>query len=188
MSRHIKTQYDYDRTDDCYVIKLSPDRYIDIFNSLDHYPMGKRDINQSVINYIEECSSDIPLSRNIKIEIQIKRELKNEILEDRARTGIRNYFQYILEYHRHNSKDVINISVLYIAIFIILTIMTYAIEASNVVINQMFLSTIVKGLSIGSWVFLWEAIAGLVIKNKKNSYLIKTYERLSKSCLIFMYL
>lgn len=72
-------------------------------------------------------------------------------------------------------------------IFAIIAVATFFIESLQLNINRIFLKMILEGLSIGSWVFLWEAIAGLVIKNRENRFLIKTYKRLSKSFLYFTY-
>lgn len=179
--------YDYDPKDHSYVIKISPDYYLDIFNKLDHYPIRKRDINQSVINYIEDCSEDIPLSKTIKIEIKIKKEPRNADLEERTAKGVRNYFQYILASYKKMSKTVLNTSLIYMLIFAIIAVATFFIESLQLNINRIFLKMILEGVSIGSWVFLWEAIAGLVIKNRENRFLIKTYKRLSKSFLYFTY-
>lgn len=71
--------------------------------------------------------------------------------------------------------------------FLILTTLTFSIEALNIEFNTMLLKTILVGLSIGSWVFLWEAIAGIVIKNQENRFMIKTYKRLSECHLFFVY-
>ena len=187
MDKHIYNLYDFDENDKSYIIKLSPDYYLDIFNNLDHYPIRKRDVNQHVINYIEDCSSDLPLSKNIKIEIKITRELRNPDLEERTRKGIRNYFKYILAYYSKMSKKEIHNSIVFFIIFIILTSITFFTESLNLHINRIFLRMILEGLSIGSWVFLWEAIAGLVIKNRKNRFMIKTYKRLSDTFLYFTY-
>lgn len=183
----IKDLYDFDSHDQAYIIKMAPDYYLDIFNNLDHYPLRKRDINQQVINYIEDCSSDIPLTESIEIEIKIKKQLRNNELEERTRTGIHNYFSYILTFYRAKSRSVINTSIIYIIIFLILTTFTFTLDSFDIQINKIFLKTILEGLSIGSWVFLWEAIAGLVIKNKENRYMIRTYKRLSQSFLYFLY-
>ncbi|MBN2041106.1 MAG: hypothetical protein JW864_13770 [Spirochaetes bacterium] len=187
MKKRIHHLYDFDVSDQTYVIRISPDKYLDIFNKLDNYPIRKRDINQNVINYIEECSNDIPLSDNIKIEFQIKNEQRNIDLEERTRKGIQNFFLYELAIHKMNSLKVIKASILYVFIFTILTVTTFSIEVLNIKTGAIFFKTILEGLSIGSWVFLWEAIAGIVIKNNTNRHLIKTYKRLLKSSLVFSY-
>jgi hypothetical protein len=187
MDRITHALYDFDPQDQCYVIKLSPDRHMDIFNNLDHYPIRKRDVNQHVVNYIEDCSSDIPLKYKLKIEIKIKKESPNQDLEQRIVRGMKNYFLYIAELYKKNSRSEARNSLLFGLIFTILTTFTFWLESQQIVIDQIFFKTILEGLSIGSWIFLWEAIAGLAIKNRSNRYLIRTYRRLLHSKIYFIY-
>lgn len=180
--------YDYDHVDKSFIIKLSPEKYLDIFNNLDYYPIRKRDISPNVINYIEDCSSDIPAAANIKIEITIKKEKKNEDVEERTRKGIRNYFLYILAIYKKNSRESIINALLYIVVFLVISITMFTLEATDIHISTVFLNTIKEGFSIGSWVFLWEAIASLTIKNRTNRTRMRMYHRLVKSLLVFRYL
>lgn len=187
MNKFADSLYDYNPVDDSYVIKLAANEYVDIFNNLDHYPIRKRDIDNHVIHYIEDCSSDIPLKKKINIEIKIKNQTRDPDLENRTQKGIHTYFISMLYVHKKKSKSVINTSFLYTIMFLILTTLTFSIEALNIEFNTMLLKTILVGLSIGSWVFLWEAIAGIVIKNQENRFMIKTYKRLSGCHLFFVY-
>ena len=187
MEKIIEYLYDYDDRDQSYVIKLNPDRYIDIFNDLDHYPIRKRDINQDVITYIEDCSHDIDLKYKIKLEIKLAQDLENKDLEERTKKGIYTYFQYMLELSRKKKRAVINRSLGFILVFILLAFVTFYIESSNVSINKVLFKTIIEGFSVGCWVFLWEAIAGLVFKNRENLITIKTYKRLLNCRIQFIY-
>lgn len=187
MKTILKTLYDFDETDQSYILRLSVNKYLDIFNTLDNYPIRKRDIHPIVTNYLEDCSFDIPLSRSIKIEFRIKNELRNADLEKRTRKGIRNYFLYQLEVIRKNSNANVFKSLVYLIIFFILIAVTFTMETIQYPINRVFFRTILEGLSIGSWVFLWEAIAVLAFKNRKFRHLRKIYQRLSNTHLIFKY-
>ena len=187
MKAILKALYDFDETDKSYILRLSVHKYTDIFDTLDNYPIRKRDIHPDVTNYLEECSFDIPLSRNIKIEFRIRDELRNADLEERTRKGIHNYFLYQRELIRKNSNANIIKSLVYLLVFFILIAFTFTLETIQYPINRVFFRTVLEGLSIGSWVFLWEAIAVLAFKNRKYRYLRKVYQRLSNTHLIFKY-
>lgn len=187
MKALLKTLYDFDETDQSYILRLSVNNYTDIFLTLDNYPIRKRDIHPGVTNYLEDCSFDIPLSRNIKIEFRIRNELRNPDLEERTRKGIRNYFLYQLELIRRNINENIGKSLIYLITFFTLISITFLLESIQYPINRVFFRTILEGLSIGSWVFLWEAIAVLAFKNRKFRHLRKVYQRLSNTHLIFKY-
>ena len=70
MNKILRKIYDFSESDNAFIIKLSPDSYLDLFNKLDHNPIRKKDLNQDVINYIEDCSNDISLDKNIILEIK----------------------------------------------------------------------------------------------------------------------
>jgi len=187
MRKVLNELYDFDETDKSYILRLSLKKYTDIFNTIDNYPIRKRDIHSGVISYLEDCSFDIPLSRNIKIEFRISNELRNADLEERTRKGIRNYFLYQLELIRKKSNANIIKSLGYFLVFLVLVSVTFTLENVQQPINRVFFKTILEGLSIGSWVFLWEAIAVLAFENRKYRYLRKVYLRLSNTHLIFKY-
>ncbi|MBN1969331.1 MAG: hypothetical protein JXR48_03725 [Candidatus Delongbacteria bacterium] len=179
--------YDYDKNYNTYLIKLAPKKYLDIFNNLDHYPIKKRDINQDVINYIEDCSNDIPLNFNLKIEILIRNEEKNCDLEERTRKGINNYFLYSMDFYKNLSKQNIQKSIIYALVFLFFTVVTLYLQSLKLDMNKILLKTIFEGMTIGSWVFLWEAIVTFFIKNRQNHFMIKTYTRLISSEITFNY-
>lgn len=183
----IKSIYDYDKEDKAYIIKLSFDKYLDIFNSIDHYPVRKRDISDHVLNYIEECSKDIPFNKKLKIEITIGKESQDSKIEEKTIKGIKNYFKYMLFYYTKESKKITNTSLIYFLLFAVFGFIAFYMDSLNLEINKIFLKMILEGLSIGSWVFLWEAIVGIAIDNRENRFYIKTYKRLLNSSIKFKY-
>lgn len=187
MEKIIEYLYDYDSRDQSYIIKLNPDRYVDIFNDLDHYPIRKRDISDNVITYIEDCSYDIDLKYKIKLEIKLARDQENKDLEERTKKGMYTHFRYMLELSKKKKRAVINRSLIFIVVFVVLALITFYIESAKLSINKALFRTIIEGFSIGSWVFLWEAIAGLVFTNKDNRIAIKTYKRLLNCRIQFIY-
>jgi hypothetical protein len=97
------------------------------------------------------------------------------------------HFRYMLELSRKKKRTVINRSLVFILVFVVLVLITLSIESAEVSINKVLFRTIIEGFSIGSWVFLWEAIAGLVFTNKDNRIAIKTYKRLLNCSIQFIY-
>lgn len=187
MKQLLQGLYDFDTTDNCFIIKIAPEKYVDLFNKLDHYPMRKRDIDQNVISYIEDCSNDIPLKNRIKIEIKIKGEPQKSDVEERTTKGLVGFFKYSLHYYKKQNEAVTRTSSLYVVLFVLLTLLTFYLEAKRYYVDRILFKTILEGCSIGSWVFLWEAIAGMLIKNKKNRFMIKTYKRLASSGIYYVY-
>ena len=183
----ITSLYDYDEIDQTYVIKISTNNYLDLFNKLDYYPILKRDIDTAVMDYMEDCSDDIPLRKKIKIEIGIKQENRDDDLEMRTIKALKNNLLYILDFYRKSSLSTINSSLIYAAMFVVLNLVTFWFESVGLNSNSIFFRTLIEGFSIGSWVFLWEALAGVVFKNKDNRHSIRIYKRLLESKIFFSY-
>jgi hypothetical protein len=184
---NLKKLYDYNEKTKSFIIKVSVNTYMELFNEMDHSPIKKKDINQDVINYIEDCSKDIDLKYKINIEFKINGDEKNEKLELRTINGLENHFEYLYNIHKKNSRSVINTSILYALIFLFLVLLVFWLEAFNLPMEKILFRTIYEGISIGSWVFLWEAIVNVLIKNKTNVFLMKTYKRLIHCKLYFIH-
>ena len=54
--------------------------------------------------------------------------------------------------------------------------------------ENIVLSTLVEGVSIGGWVFLWEAISTFVFKNRDIREKYRQYKRFSAASICFNYL
>ncbi len=186
MNKILRKIYDFNESDNAFIIKLSPDSYLDIFNKLDHNPIRKKDLNQRVINYIEDCSEDISLDKNIILEIKIKEDAYSGSLENRARKGLLNYFEYMIEYYRQKMKRQRSTSLLFVALFILLATLSLGVAPFGIDSKNILLQTLVRGISIGSWVFLWEAIVGVTIKYRPNRMHFRFYKRLLNAKIVFI--
>jgi hypothetical protein len=186
MDEILRKIYDFSESDNAFIIKLSPDSYLDLFNKLDHNPIRKKDLNQSVINYIEDCSDDISLDKNIILEIKIKKVAHSSDLESRVRNGLLNYFEYMVEYYRQKMKKQRSTSLLFVVLFILLATSSLKFASLTVDSKNVLFKTLVQGISIGSWVFLWEAIVGITIKYKPNRMHFRFYKRLLNAKIIFI--
>ncbi|MBL7006753.1 MAG: hypothetical protein ISR78_06725, partial [Spirochaetia bacterium] len=64
----INKVYDYNPETQAYIIKVSIKQYTHIFNDLDPAPLKRRDLNQDLLNYLDDCSFDIPLGYKVNIQ------------------------------------------------------------------------------------------------------------------------
>ena len=145
MLKIINSLYDFNQNENAYVIKLSIKRYIDIFNNFDPYPIRKRDIDQNVSYFLEDCSADIPFTKQVMLEISITEDLVDNDLENRVKKGLVNYFLYMYQYYKNEKQKVINNSLIYILAFIILAILTFWLEFLQLDFNQIFIKTVLSG-------------------------------------------
>lgn len=176
--------YDFDKTTNAFIVKILVPTYSDLFNHLDPYPIKKRDINQKLINYIEDCSNDIPIKYKVKMEISIG-EPQNLNLESRVIQGFRTNIDYSISYFIDVIADSYKRSGLYILLFLVFAIVSFSGEKLGT--DNLWIKTLLEGFSIGSWVFLWEAIAQISIKNSvPRNHKVK-YQRLKKAPIVFNY-
>ena len=177
--------YDREPGTDIFIVKLSIDRYTDIFNGLDPSPLRHRDLAQSVISYLDDCSSDIPLKYKIDIQVICPKEIMNEGRENRTMNGLRTYFNYMLLLLKKDRHLLRRKSVVYFFTSIILLFLS--LYLGSIMPNDIFFRTAIEGLSIGGWVFLWEAIVLAFFKSRKLRTKSRRYRRLADAPITFIY-
>ena len=63
--------YEKDQATSAFIIATAIERYTDIFNELDPAPFKKRDIDQDLRVFLEDCSADIPLKYNVILQFNV---------------------------------------------------------------------------------------------------------------------
>ncbi|MBN2880759.1 hypothetical protein JXM83_01780 [Candidatus Woesearchaeota archaeon] len=181
--KELRKIYPVNKRTNAYVIKVSVKSYNDIFNEWDDSIIEKRDLNPSLREYLEECSEEIPLKNKIEIYVTIH-EKKSKNKEKYVRDGFKNYFkffQYFVkkDYKTHRAKAInscINGSLM-------LLLATLGEQFSEV----LPLKLLIEGIFVGGWVLLWQTFEILFFEASKIKKELNTYERFSKSKIIFGY-
>lgn len=181
----LKNIYDCDLNQKIFFVKIAIKNYHDIFNDLDPAPLKRRDLDQAMVSYLDECSDDIPLKYKIDLHIVADRKILNKEKEERVKVGLKTYFGFLSLSLKQELLDSYKKSFQWI-IFSIILIFSFFIF-SNLFQNNIFLKIISEGLLIGGWVFLWEAIALLAFENKETKIRYKKYLRLQKANIEFFY-
>lgn len=157
----------YERKGDsgAFLISTMVERYSDIFNSLDPAPPKTRDLDQNLLNFIDECSLDIPMKYPIVLQIQVPAEIRDPALEERIRKGISTYFAHWLFGQEHNiSKSYWRTLVYFLTGMLFLLVLNLTGISSSA---NFGLKLATQGLYVGGWVFLWEAVAELAFKSRE---------------------
>jgi hypothetical protein len=177
--------YDREPGTDVFIVKLSIAEYTDIFNELDPSPLRHRDLAHPVISYLDDCSSDIPLKFRFHLQIICPREIMNAGRENRVKNGLKTYFNYMLLLYKKDRHILRKKSIVYFLTSILLIFLSFYIGSKTP--SDIFFETIIEGLSIGGWVFLWEAIVLAVFKSRKLRVKSKRYRRLAEAPISFIY-
>lgn len=168
-----------------YIIDIALNNYEDIFNSWDSSSYGLRDLNSSLKAFILESSYRINLNHKLTFRFNIKQNIKDFNMEKLLKQSIINHFEYsLLIYNKRlyeNRKRTIYYSLTSI-FFIILSIYLQSLSRTT-----FFEEIILYSFTIGSWVFLWEAISIVFIQRRELLNNKKHYKRLLNSTIVYRY-
>lgn len=165
-----------------YIIELGANSYNDIFNSWDSSKQEIRDLNSEMKSYIESCSYDIDLRHNVILGLKVH-EQQNEQMEKTIMASIYNYFGYmVLSFNKliwarcKTAAFFVLVSIM----FLIFTILIQEKATESVAYGLAF-----QSLTIGGWVFLWEAISMILIRGSEVQERRKIYKRLLNAKILF---
>jgi hypothetical protein len=178
--------YNRDSSTRVFIINISADQYTDLFNDLDPDPLKRRDVDRNLEAYLYECSRDIPLKHGVMIKVIAPSAISNPEREKKVIAGLRTFLAFSLLSFNRNIMSLIKKSLVYIfSSFLLLGISFYF---SSRIPDNIFLEILMEGLSIGGWVFLWEAIVILAIKSREVIIKRRQCKRLHEADIGFEYL
>jgi hypothetical protein len=180
-----KKLYKYNQKSDSYVIDISLDYYQDVYDEWDYSPFKNRDIDKDLVEYLEECSLEIPLRSKIIINFHLPKKMENPAQEHKSISSMRNHFRYTLLKMTHTRKRYYFSLWLYTVSGIVFLISAYLLQ--NAVSSFLLLNIVPDGLFIGGWVLFWEAFSIAFFKNHELNYKIKEYKRFSEAIINFVY-
>lgn len=177
--------YTIDKETEQYIVDISLEYYKNIFNTWDSAVYNLRDLDTSFRAFLEECAYDIALDNEMVIRLNIKNEPRNEELEKTIIDSMRTNFKYVAITTQRQLKNSRKRSLQYVAVslcFLLLTTLPPKIYAKNIILQVML-----QSLTIGGWIFLWEAFSILFIRSSDDREKRKIYRRLQKAPIIFRY-
>jgi hypothetical protein len=177
--------YEFDEQLNAFIISVAIEDYIDIFNELDFAPFKIRDLNTDLRRFLEECSSDIPTKYDIIIRLTVSREKQDLEQEEKIKVGLKTYFSNVRNSLEREIKNSHQKSAFYTIASFMLLLASYSL--TTLITDNIVFSTLVEGISIGGWVFLWEAISTFAFKNRDIRDRYKHYKRFSHAPIHFYY-
>lgn len=143
------------------IIDIALEDYHDFFHKWDNSVFKKRDIHDELVQFLNLCSEDIPLKKDIEIVFSLNTHERCKEKEEQIRTSYKNYYSSIkrLE-HRKTKRFFRNSIVLLLISLILLTLYGFLNKIrQDSILSKVFL----ESLLIGGWVFTWEAVHLLFI-------------------------
>ncbi|WP_261132304.1 hypothetical protein [Bacillus sp. Marseille-Q3570] len=136
-------------------------------------------------SFLEDCSQDIALNNNVVLRFNIEDEQKEPSLEKTIVQGIRNYFDYNYHIMKKKLEERWRKTLLYVLISVLFT--AASLYFKNTMESEMVDHIILQGLTVGGWVFLWNAFSMLFIQSSDLLKKRKQYRRLLTTPIKFRY-
>lgn len=178
--------YRYDDTDDTYVIDISLDTYLELFNDWDRSPIRRKDLNHELFEYLEEAAYEIPNKYQTKITFGMPEAVKNEQKQENSITGLRNNFRNTIHFINRTLSTNNRKSILYALLGLIFIVLSTIFE--QFLPETFFFTVLAQGIFVGGWVLLWEAFSLFIFVSYEHRDRRKRYRRFLNSKIEFMYL
>ncbi|WP_209122724.1 hypothetical protein [Alkalihalobacillus sp. BA299] len=177
--------YTIDPVSGDYIIEIALKDYDDVFNTWDSSIYNIRDLDSSLKSFLEEFSYEIDSQNKIKLIFDLQNAKKDIKMEKNIEIGVRNHFNYrhyvITKQTTQNRKK----SAVYILVSIMFTILSTYFQFSE--LNKLVQKLISLNLTVGGWVFLWEAFSLLFMQSSDLSKRRKHYKRIVSAPIMFRY-
>lgn len=180
-----KDLYRFDKEQDAYHIDISLDVYLDVFNPWDYSPLRRRDIDKDLMQYLKECSNEIPLRHQLIMNFYLPESVRNPEEEAKQKSGIQNYFAHAT-YTAGMKRKRYDRSTFYYALsgFIFLVLGLFI---ERLLPNPLFKEILAQGLFIGGWVLFWESFSFIFFSRRAVVREIREFERLQEAAITYQY-
>ena len=182
--RTLERIYERDKNTGAFIISIALDRYVDVFNELDSAPWRRRDLDHDMRIFLEDCSSDIPLKYDVIIQFNVELEKQDSVKEERLKVGLKNYFTFARTSLQKRIRRAYERSAFYALTAFFLIFASYSLATIS---TNPLLSAVFDIISIGGWVFLWEAISELAFHGREARDRYKMYSRFNLAEVRFTY-
>lgn len=138
------------------LIDVALDWYFDFFHEWDNATYKKRDIHPGLAKFLDICSEDIPLKRQIDIHFHLKDTALDIEKEKLILASYTNYYNSLKKLEDRKVKRIARFSI--VLLLIAFVFIFFNIIANAKTSNQILPNMLLEGLLIGGWVFMWEAL------------------------------
>lgn len=168
-----------------YIIEVNLKKYDDIFNTWDSSVYNIRDLDSSLKSFLEECSHDIESQKDIKLRFNMKKQERDTNKEENIEKGIRNYSSYILYTIKRDFSNMRKRILLYILVSVLFTISSFYLQITDN--NKIIYEILLLSVTVGGWVFLWEAFSLIFMQSSDLWKKRKQYKRIMNAPIVFRY-
>lgn len=184
-NEELKKIYEYNEKEKLFTISIHLEEYRDVYSNWDFSPYNNRDLDDDLIEYMLECSYEIPIKYNFIIEFHLLNQKYNKEREDKSILGMKNYFSYQLR--KLKGQRIRMLKEMTSFLLIGTALLSSAFYLSSLGSSSFFISIITEGFFIGGWVMLWEMFSSWFFDIKKLDLKISHFKRLKESPIKYLY-
>lgn len=185
LMQYLRDIYPYDPQRKIFTIHAAVDNYDELYNYLDPSPSPSRDLAPDVVEYLNQCSEEIPLRYGIRIVMHIQEEPRDEARERECLTNIRAYYQHETILSRLDDRHTRLRSLRYVA-FSLACLTVYLLTQPWADIS-ILTELLHEAFLVGGWVFMWEAVSINFIETDPPRLARQRFMRLVEAPLEFTY-
>lgn len=168
-----------------YIIDIALDGYMDFFHEWDNTSFKRRDMHPELAEFLDMCSEDIPLKKDIEIHFCVGSHSQNPETEKLIRQSYDHYYDFFGKLKKKkiqsNFKSSLVLAAIGIGLILLNTILTHDLP------QELWYEVPLKGLYIGGYVFFWEALYNGYFGSKELIARKKQLARLQRASLHFDY-
>lgn len=180
-----ESAYKVNKESGCCVIELALNNYNEFFHEWDNASYKRRDLHPELTGFLDLCSEEIPMKKELEIRIEISKEAQDKQMEEQIIQSFENYYGFFIKQKKRKINRNFRSSGL-LALVGITFIFLYSLLSSDLP-NELWYDVPLKGLYIGGYVFFWEALYNGYFGSKEMIYRKKELARLRRAALKFIY-
>jgi hypothetical protein len=167
------------------IIDIALDDYHEFFHEWDNSVFKKRDPHPELAEFLDLCSEDIPLRKDLEIVFSLSAPQPNPEKEEQIRVSYLNYYNSLHRLETRKTKKLLRISAIMLVISLTL-LFAYGLfsdyRASSLLSKVLF-----ESILIGGWVFAWEAVHTLFLDIFAPFHRFREIKRFLRAELKFKY-
>jgi hypothetical protein len=177
--------YPYDPQSRCFTILARVGQYNDFFNPLDPTPAPARDLAHDLVEYLNQCSDEIPYKYPVIISIHVQNNAQDAQREHECLSSLQTFYRHEIFVSQAEIRRKRGGSLKYLLISF--SCLAISAISTQLQLAGFFWSLLREAVLIGGWLFMWEAVTLNFIEMDVHYQEIKKYKRLIGAKLRFTY-
>jgi hypothetical protein len=177
--------YPYDPQTRGFTILARVGHYNDFFNPLDPTPAPARDLAPDLVEYLNQCSDEIPYKYPVIIALQVQNSAQDAQREQECLDCLHTFYRHELFVSQAEIRRKRGGSIKYLLISF--SCLTISAISTQLQLEGFFWGLLREAVLIGGWLFMWEAVTLNFIEMDVHYQEIKKYKRLIGARLGFTY-